>query len=356
MKTLTIIASLFFLTFRLIAQTSLNFDDNGLISGDTYNFQEFQFTEDGNAGAKQVWDFSKIKFTGKTPVGILQSPAIPKMDGIADYNLSLSENGYDYFLNSSVNNLEELGYVNNDLKIVLKYSDPVVKMQYPFSYGNQFTDHFIGVANADRPDKIDFFGDFSVIADAYGTLVLPDRVIENTLRVKSVKTGLQINMCGTADVSITKYNWYAAGYRYPLVNLTINEIHPSIGATQIIKSAFINTQQPHKSISISGNKTLATSATLPSQSLKPDIAVTISPNPFTDKLNYSYFLNEPLKVSIELYSLGGKNISWIVKDQIQPVGLQTGELIAAMYNLTSGVYFIRFTFDKQVVIQKVVKI
>ena len=163
-------------------------------------------------------------------------------------------------------------------------------------------------------------------------------------------------MCGTADVTITKYNWYAAGYRYPLVTLTVNENHPSIGAVQIIQSAFINTQQPHKSITIPVNKAVANSTIPTSQNLKTDIVVTVSPNPFTDKLNYSYFLNEPLKVSIELYSLGGKNISWIVKDQIQPVGLQTGELIAAMYNLTSGVYFIRFTFDKQVVIQKVVKI
>ena len=84
MKTLTIIASLFFLTIRLIAQTSLNYADNGLISGDTYNFQEFQFTAPGNAGPNQIWDFSKIQFTGKNPVGILQAPAIPKMDGITD--------------------------------------------------------------------------------------------------------------------------------------------------------------------------------------------------------------------------------------------------------------------------------
>jgi len=49
-------------------------------------------------------------------------------------------------------------------------------------------------------------------------------------------------------------------------------------------------------------------------------------------------------------------ISWIVKDQLQPVGLQNGELIASMYGLSQGVYFIRFAFDKQVVIHKVVKI
>ena len=99
----------------------------------------------------------------------------------------------------------------------LVYSDPVVKMKYPFSYGEQFIDHFIGVAYVNETSRIDFFGDNSVSADAYGTLILPDRIIENALRVKSVKKGLQINMCGTADVNIVKYSWYASGYRYPCV-------------------------------------------------------------------------------------------------------------------------------------------
>ena len=356
MKTILIASVLIILSIGLRAQTTLTYANNALTIGDSYNFQEIQFPDPGSAGPNQIWDFSKIQFTGKSPVGTMQSPAIPKMDGIADYNLSLLENGYDYFLNSSETRLEELGYVNNDLKITLKYSDPVIKMQYPFSYGGQFTDHFIGIANASEINKIDFFGDNTVSADGFGTLILPDRIIENSLRVKSVKTGLQVNMCGTADVNIVKYNWYAAGYRYPVLSLTITENRPSIGAVQIIKTAFTNTQQPNKNITISGNKTVASTTVPSSQNLKPEVSVSISPNPFTDKLNYSYFLNEPLKVSIELYSMGGKNISWLVKDQVQPVGMQTGELVAAMYNLTSGVYFIRFTFDKQVVIQKVVKI
>ena len=356
MKTILIASVLIILSVGLQAQTTLTYANNALIIGDSFNFQEIQFPDPGSAGPNQIWDFSKIQFTGKSPVGTLQTPAIPKMDGVADYNLSLLENGYDYFMNSTETGLEELGYENTDLKIILKYSDPVLKIQYPFSYGAQFTDHFIGVANAAEVNKIDFFGDNTVSADGYGTLILPDRVIENSLRVKSVKTGLQVNMCGTADVNIVKYNWYAAGYRYPLLSLTTTENRPSIGAIQIIKTAYSNTQQPNKSITISGNKAVAGATVPASKNLKSDVAVTISPNPFTDKLNFSYFLNEPLKVSIELYSMGGKNISWLVKDQVQPVGIQTGELIAAMYNLTSGDYFIRFTFDKQVVIEKVVKL
>ena len=356
MKTIFTFSVLIFFSFQLRAQTILTYSENGLIIGDSYNFQEIQFPDPGNAGPNQIWDFSKIQFTGKNPVSTLQSPTIPKLDGVGDYNLSLSENGYDYFMNCTQSDLEELGYTNSDLKMTLRYSDPVVKMKYPFSYGSQFTDHFIGVATYSETNTIDFFGDHTVSADASGTLILPDRIVDNTLRVKSVKTGLQINMCGTANVNIVKYSWYAAGYRYPLLTLTTVENHPSVGSPQITKTAYLNNQQPTKKGIIPGN-TLASGLTDQAKLTgKPDISVSLSPNPFSDKLTYNYFLNEPVNVSIELYNMSGKNISWLVKDQLQSVGSQTGELNSSMYGLVSGVYFIRFTFDKQVVIQKIVKI
>ncbi|MEI7523181.1 MAG: T9SS type A sorting domain-containing protein [Mariniphaga sp.] len=352
MKSIAITTFFIVISIGLTAQTVITYSNNGLIPGDSYNFKEIQFPDPGSAGPNQIWDFSKVQFTGKTPAGNLQSPAIPKMDGIGDYNLSLLENGYDYFLDCTETDLQELGYVNSDLKITLKYSDPVVKMKYPFSFGASFTDHFIGIGTYSETNTIDFFGDHTVTADAYGTLILPDRTIENTLRVKSVKTGMQINMCGTADVNITKYNWYANGYRYPVLSLTTVENHPNIGMPQITQTAFTNTQQPNKSITIPGVKA-GIKAADPSKS---NVTVVISPNPFNDKLTYQYDLGVSTTVSIELYSITGKNISWIVKNQIQPVGLQTGELKASTYDLTPGVYFIRFTFDRQIVICKVVKL
>ena len=352
MKSIAITTFFIVISIGLTAQTVITYSNNGLIPGDSYNFKEIQFPDPGSAGPNQIWDFSKVQFTGKTPAGNLQSPAIPKMDGIGDYNLSLLENGYDYFLDCTETDLQELGYVNSDLKITLKYSDPVVKMKYPFSFGASFTDHFIGIGTYSETNTIDFFGDHTVTADAYGTLILPDRTIENTLRVKSVKTGMQINMCGTADVNITKYNWYANGYRYPVLSLTTVENHPNIGMPQITQTAFTNTQQPNKSITIPGVKA-GIKAADPSKS---NVTVVISPNPFNDKLTYQYDLGVSTTVSIELYSITGKNISWIVKNQIQPVGLQTGELKASTYDLTPGVYFMRFTFDRQIVICKVVKL
>jgi hypothetical protein len=356
MKTTLFTSVLLFMSFGLFAQTSLTYANNSLIAGDSNAFREIQFSDPGNAGSNQVWDFSMVQYTGKSPVSTIQSATVPKADGVGGYNLSLIDNGNDYFMNSMQNLLEEWGYVNKEQKLILKYSDPVVKMRYPFSYGEQFSDHFIGVAWYNETNTIDFFGDCTVAADAYGTLILPDQVIENTLRVKSIKKGLQINMCGTTTVNIVRYLWYAAGYRYPLLSMSIVENCYNQGTPEIIKTAFTNTQQLNERIALSGSNNSVKPDVQAKQVEKPEVLVNLSPNPFSTNLNYNYFLTEQLPVSIELYDLSGKQSGWLVKNQLQAVGLHTGELDALTYGLMPGTYFIRFTFDKQVVIRKVVKI
>lgn len=350
MKTAFLTSVLVFITIGLFAQTSLTHENNALLTGDSFTFREIQSPDPGNAGSSQVWDFSMIQYTGKRPVSNLQDAPILKVAGAGDYNLSLSENGYEYFMNSSGNKLEELGYVNTEKNLILIYSDPVVKMKYPFSYGDHFTDHFIGIATFSETNTIDFFGDCWVDADAYGTLIMPDRIIDNTLRIKSVKKGLQINMCGTVDVNIVKYSWYAPGCRYPVLSISTAENKHDGGSTEIIKSAFSNTQQIVEKSASPGLKNLD------KQPQKSDVTVLLSPNPFSDKLTYHYFLEEQLPVSIELYDMAGKYSGWMVKNQPQTEGLHTGELDSATYGLVPGVYFIRFIFDKQVIIRKIVKL
>jgi len=350
MKTILLTSTLILTAISLFAQTSLTHDNNSLLSGDSFIFKEIQSPDPGNSGSNQTWDFSMIQFTAKNSVSTLSDAPIPIFAGAGSYNLSLGESGYDYFMNSTSNKLEEMGYVNSEKKLTLIYSDPVVKMKYPFSYGDQFTDHFIGVATYNESYTIDFFGDCLVTADAYGTLIMPDKILANSLRVKSVKTGLQINMCGTTDVNIVKYAWYSPGYRYPVLSISTVENKYSSGSTEIIKTAFTNTEQTTEKSALLGSLNPVKQIEL------QEITVVLSPNPFSEKLTFNYMLPGPLPVSIELYDMTGKQNGWLVKNQPQSQGYHTGELDAATYGLTPGIYFMRFTFDKQVIIRKVVKL
>jgi len=335
----------------LRAQTTITFQHNSLRSVDCNTYQEVLFVDPGASGPNQVWDFSLLAPTGKNQCSSIMAATLPKMTGVGPYNLLLGENGYEYMMNSAENRLEELGYVNNEQKLTLVYTDPVVKMKYPFAFGNLYTDHFIAEAITNGTSKIDFAGDITVSADGSGTLVLPDRVINGALRVKSVKSGKQINLCGTSDVNIVKYSWYATGYRYPLLNLSVVEVCTNGGVPVITRSANYNVLQLYEKSAVVGS--VAKAATAPVA--KSDVKVVISPNPFTDQLVYSYVLTDPLHVTIDLYDMAGKIYGRLLTDQLQDVGLHNGELVAARYELTPGVYFMRFTFDKQIAIFRVVK-
>ncbi len=337
----------------LKSQTIVNYPDNSLLICDTNTYQEIKFVDPGNAGAGQIWDFSKMQLTGKDQPSTLQAASLPKLNGVADYNISLLENGYNFCMNLSEKGLEELGYVNTEQKLVMRYSDPVLKMKYPFSFGDHFTDHFVGQALYDGISPIEFFGDHEVTADANGTLILPDRVLEGTLRVKSIKKGLQLNTCGTTDITILKYSWYAPGFRYPV--LTINTIETSAngGAPVVTKSASTNTQQISPKSAIIDPGLLAQSK--PVQLGNEEVKVVIAPNPFTENLTYDYLLSEPLTVTIELYDMSGKFIGSIANNQPQVEGVYKGQLSASTYGLIPGAYLLRFVFSKQVSIFKVVK-
>jgi hypothetical protein len=352
MRTRFFILLLLLLPVCLAAQTSLTFPNNSLRMNDSNTYQEIQFSDPGTSGPNQEWDFSRIQFTDKNQCSSIQFPTFQKLAGITACNLILDENGYQYLLNSSENGLEEAGYINKDQKLSLVYIDPVVKMKYPFAYGNQYTDHFAGIALFDGTSKIDIAGDFTVIADAYGTLILPDRVIKDVLRVKSVKKGQQNNVCGATDFCIVRYSWFAAGYRYPLLNLNIVETTSNGTPTLITKTANYNIQQLYEKKGVLGAVSQSFTAALPS----PEIEVVISPNPFEDRLTYSYLLPESMDVSIDVYEISGKTIGWIFKNQSQGSGLHNGELFASRFGLASGVYFMRFTFDKQIIIKRVVKL
>lgn len=350
MKNILFPSVLLFMAVSLFAQTSLTHKNNAVISGDSCVYREIQFVDPGNAGSNQIWDYSKIQFTGTSLVSFIQPASSQKIAGVENYNILLKESGYDYFLNSFENRLEELGYVNKDKNMTLVYSDPVIKMKYPFFYGDQYIDPFSGVAYYNGKSRIDLSGNYTVVADAYGTLILPDLVIKNTLRVKIIKKGLQIGICGSTETNIIKYCWYAPGYRYPVLNISIVENRYSGEAPEISKTAFVNTQQHND------NSTIAGSNDPGPQIEKSDVSVILFPNPFDVKLTYNYFLRKQLHVSIELYDMSGKFSLRLLKNQIQSEGLHTGELDGFTYGLTPGVYYIRFTFDKLVIVSKVVKI
>jgi hypothetical protein len=350
MKKLIILSASLFSAAIAFSQVSLSYVNNALVLGDSVACKEIQYVSPGEAGANQMWDFSMIQYTGTNPVSHVGSTSAIVPSAIGNYNLTLSENGYNYFYYGSGSSLIEEGYTTNEFS--LSYSNPLTKIKYPFSYGDNFTDDFAGNAfYSNGGSVVNFSGTYTLTADAYGTLILPGRYIKNALRVKSVKQAIEVNPCSSTDAEIIRYAWYAPGYRYPVFILLTKEYTRSGQEPTITKTGFVSLQ-----MGLSNPPVVPLYGTNngPIIEENDDFTVLSYPNPFTDNLSYSYYLRKDMPVSIELYDITGK-FSMNLADQLQSDGVHSGTFDAADISLTPGVYYLRFTFDKKVVVTKVVK-
>jgi hypothetical protein len=333
----------------VFGQVTLNFRNNGMIPGDSSRTQEISYVDSGNPGENQVWDFSGIQYTGKTTFSGIAEDQTLKTTGTGEKSLVVSEDGYDYNYLLGESGCTETGYANLSKKMTLGYTDPIVKMKYPLSFGQQYSDPFAGVAWYCEKSRVDLSGVYTVHADAFGTLILPGHILKNVLRVKSVKQSLQVNTCGSTQMTLTKYSWYAPGYRYPVMMVSTSESRYGAKDPVIVKTAWVSLNQQQ-------GGALATSAGSASQVNAGENSVVVYPNPFTEQATYTYFLQKQVPVTVEMYDMSGKLNVWIEKKQVQAEGLHTGNFNATYLGLLPGVYYLRFTLDKQVVVTKIVKI
>ena len=157
-------------------------------------------------------------------------------------------------------------------------------------------------------------------------------------------------MCASTVSNSVKYAWYAPGMRYPVIVISNMEYQASNQVPTVTKAALVNLEQ------LNENDALAGTNELQSETGKTDVSVILFPNPFSEKTTYNYFLRKQLPVTIELFDMTGNNRLQLVKNQIQSEGLHTGDVDGMANGLTPGIYYLRFTFDKKVVISKIVKV
>ena len=334
-----------FLITGAFSQTTLTYQKNALHLGDSVPSYEFEYTTPGNSGPNQIWDFSKIVFTSKKQTANVGTTPTYNLEDVGNFNTLLTEAGYEYYFDLNETTLMLKGYTSADFLTL--YTDPILKMKYPFAYGDNYKDAFAGHAIYKVNTHITFDGEYTVSADGYGTLIAPDKTYRNVLRLTITKNSLQSNPCSTIKSDQTFYYWYAEGYRYPVLTLNYKSAEKNADAAVIEKSGFYNLQQP-----INNNNIVASI----NDEQDNDFAINSYPNPFYDKVGFSYFLREPMNVTIEFFDMSGKLNVFVMNNQAQQVGIHSGEIDAKALNLTPGVYYIRFTFGDKVIVKKLVKI
>jgi len=340
---------LFLFSFLFISnaftQVILTYKNNSPLPGDTIITLGIEPASPGSSGPDQVWDFSKIQFTGEKNLSFISEKPTQRIQGLSGFDVSLSDKGYEYFYKIDETNSEVVGLIIKDLSIV--FSDPVLKMKYPVLYGSNFTDEFSGTGTDKFNSNIGLSGDYSLKADAFGTLIFHDRIIKDVLRLKIEEKKMQINPCGIYESVISTYLWYSPSARYPVMGLTSRQMKTNGKDPVITQTAYINPKMSHTGVLPAGTK---------EDVLNPDeVSLILYPNPFISKLNYNYFLQKQVPVTLELVDMTGKTILIIAKDQLQSEGFHTGELDASKHDLKMGVYYFRFKIGEKVLVSKVVK-
>lgn len=183
---------------------------------------------EGAAGANLVYDFSSLSQVGNeiTYDYILpaNTPYGSKYPGATLSFLSQTTTGGAGFtyLKTSASGYEILGVATAEMQLV--YSNSQVFAQYPVTYNSTFTDNFAGQGTNTQGFTTHRKGTSTSVADAWGTLKLPQGTFTNVLRIKTTQEIRDsINFMGTDFVSVSRavsYSFFRDDIQQQL--LTIN--------------------------------------------------------------------------------------------------------------------------------------
>jgi len=343
MKHIFTTAILIFIHLQFFGQISITYQNHALLAGDIFEFQTGQYINQGDSGANKTWDFSSAKciVSKSSKMGNVTSAGYPDFFGVANTSINDGDNVFLHQINQDANIY--VGLITPTS--VFHFDQPVIKMKFPFSYGNNFTGTFTGEGLYFGRIPSQIYGNYSGDADAYGTLILPGNVsFNNTLRVKTVQQLVEVTKCSYTETINTKFMWYATSERYPLLSVTISQVTTDGGQPVITKSLIFR-----------DNYILQNPTVILSSDFAKKPSYKLFPNPFSDATTLQYNLTEPMNVKFDLFDGNGKHLTTLL-NQKASAGEQLLKIETATNKMVPGIYFLRLEFDGKAYLEKIVRL
>ncbi len=202
--------------------------------------QQVEYVAVDSTGQGMVWDLSEAEFTKWEPTATYTAEDSRKGVVIG------TERNTRYYYDSKPEALLLRGFENNLLKV--EYDQPEVLLRMPLVYGDRYEGQFHGTSAYCEKVFSRTFGTYRVEVDGTGSMVLP---LGDTLRhvsrvhstkltsarffpkvqrermlkavvdsikfpVDSIRQGIAMD---TLVIETNTYRWYAAGYRYPVLEV-----------------------------------------------------------------------------------------------------------------------------------------
>ncbi|MGD2034346.1 MAG: T9SS type A sorting domain-containing protein [Bacteroidales bacterium] len=306
------------------SQVVLTYEDHALKPGEDNPMSYCSYLDPGPEGSDVRWDFNGLRYIKSFEGKITSSSETEFGSVFPESNTVLAEFDSRFYFRIDEDRIEQYGYSSADGRNRIHYTDPFVKMEFPFSFGSAFSGIFGGTAIYSGTLKSDISGSYSVEADAYGTLILPgNTTYENTIRIRTEKEYVQQFGHSEQGVRVLTYRWYNEAHRYPLLVLT----------------SYTTTtgQAEHTSYQAAYNVNA-----LKSVDRFQDGDVEIYPNPTARDLNIRINALTEGEYQFGIYSTSGELVSSFAR--VAPVvGLHDFDLSEEIAKLKPGTYILKIS-------------
>jgi hypothetical protein len=318
MRALILLLSVIVLnTSVLEAQITLTATTSNPLPGDTAIFYRAT-ANPGASGAGVTWDFSNLVPSSKGTLTYISTGASsPPATPLAGF-YSTPTIGYSIYFIADNDSLAVGDFYSGSSAYG---SNPLTILRYPMAFnGPTYTDSFLFEAYSKSGIMHDEAGSQIISVDAYGTLILPDSVCNNVLRIKRVVI---------KDMSIPDYQFNPPTFiKYRTVDEEY-EWYSAFRRTYLLKIVkHISTADINEGISVSRQ-------------------VSVYPNPAAQILNIKVEEVNRTVTGISLYNVEGK-------EAMSVTGAKGKELyLLNTSDIPKGLYYLHIKSDKGKIVEKV---
>ena len=283
----------------------------------------------GPSGPNVSWDFSAISPTNTVTLKGVAPSTLPNGSLFANANVAMTSGGQGNEYYTITDKLWERQGVEAG-GTMIQYSDAETFLIFPLSYNTTNTDSFIATYKVGAYSAIRK-GAMNLKADAYGTLILPNKTYTNVLRVVFVEEATDYLMGSPFFVNkTTGYQYYVYGTHYPLLS-----INTSVSSGKLTYSYSY----------VISNPTGLDNYELASSSFE------IYPNPAKDALNLNFLAQENTHYSVNI-----SNTLGLVVKEFETEKVASGQVTknVSLDGLSKGIYFVTIRINDEQFSKKVV--
>jgi hypothetical protein len=315
-------------------------------AGDSIIKQQVEYVDPGASGRDITWDFRNVhpvddaynlRYKAITPDTL-------QLMGIEHRTIYRYQVKGDTLLHTGFENATTL----------MEYTQPEIKMRFPFRYGDTISSHFEGKGEYCHRISLHVAGKTTIAADGTGILYTPQGLeFKNVLRVKNLREYTETGV-DSVIMRLETYSWYVKGNHYPVFE-TVKTATQKIGKEETEHKVASFFYPPMNQTQQTDTLGLAEKETDPGNLPEIDRIFTncrLLPNPVESQLRIEYDLAQNATVNFSLHdAIGVPKITTSPKQQ--QVGHYTETI--SMGGFSKGIYPLYVTVNGMVKTLHVVK-